>query len=70
MPARKAPPVRTAPIIPVHSDPDGSDFDVHNKLLDDVEVKSLSVDENFDSGGDPYNRTGQFAVLKKKKLSR
>ena len=28
-----------------------------------VEVLSLSIDENFDLGGDPYNRTGQFVAL-------
>lgn len=70
MPIRKAPPVRTAPIIPVRNDPDTADLGVRNKLLDDVEVKSLTVDEGFDPGGDPYNRTGQFAVLKEKKEHR
>lgn len=67
MPSRKAPPVRTAPIIPVHRKPDESDLDVRSKLLDDIEVKSLTVDEGFDPGGDPYNRTGQFAILKENK---
>ena len=28
-----------------------------------VEVVSLSIDEDFDLGGDPYNRTGQFVAL-------
>ena len=28
-----------------------------------VEVLSLSIDEDFDLGGDPYNRTGQFVAL-------
>ncbi len=31
-----------------------------------VEVLSLSIDENFDLGGDPYNRTGQFVALELK----
>ncbi|MEO1245401.1 MAG: hypothetical protein AAFX56_06900 [Pseudomonadota bacterium] len=29
-----------------------------------VEVVALAIDENFDAGGDPYNRTGQFMALK------
>lgn len=64
MPTRKTPPAKTAPIIPVHGE-SGADDDVREKLLDDVEVKSLTLDDNFDVGSDPYNRTGQFAVLKK-----
>ncbi len=28
-----------------------------------VEVLSLSIDEDFDLGSDPYNRTGQFVAL-------
>ena len=28
-----------------------------------VEVVSLSIDEHFDAGGDPYNRTGSFVAL-------
>lgn len=28
-----------------------------------VEVVSLSIDEDFDPGSDPYNRTGQFVAL-------
>lgn len=68
MPVRKAPPARTAPIIPARNH--RSDLDVRNRLLDDVEIKSLTLDENFDPGGDPYNRTGQFAVLKENKKNR
>ena len=31
-----------------------------------VEVVSLSIDEHFDAGGDPYNRTGSFIALELK----
>lgn len=31
-----------------------------------VEVVSLSIDEDFDLGGDPYNRTGQFVALERR----
>ncbi len=31
-----------------------------------VEVVSLSIDEHFDAGGDPYNRTGSFVALELK----
>lgn len=30
----------------------------------DVKVVALSLDENDDFGGDPYNRTGSHCVLK------
>ncbi|NCF15264.1 MAG: hypothetical protein GWP62_08145 [Gammaproteobacteria bacterium] len=30
----------------------------------DVKLVSLSIDENDDFGGDPYNRTGSHCVLK------
>ena len=31
-----------------------------------VEVVSLAIDEDFDLGSDPYNRTGQFMALKER----
>jgi len=31
-----------------------------------VEVVSLSIDDDFDLGSDPYNRTGQFMALKER----
>ena len=31
-----------------------------------VEVLSLSIDEDFDLGSDPYNCTGQFVALELK----
>ena len=31
-----------------------------------VDVVSLSIDEDFDPGSDPYNRTGQFMALKER----
>lgn len=33
-----------------------------------IEVTSLRLDDEFDSGGDPYNQTGQFCVKDLKKL--
>jgi hypothetical protein len=41
-----------------------ADDNVRQRMLNDVDLKSLSVDEDFDIGGDPYNSTGQFAALK------
>ena len=32
------------------------------KSLEDIRIESLSIDENDDSGGDPYNHTGSFCV--------
>lgn len=34
-----------------------------------VEVASLQIDDDFDSGGDPYNQTGQYCVEELKKVS-
>ena len=34
------------------------------KPAKDVNVISLSIDENDDFGGDPYNHTGSHCVLK------
>ena len=31
-----------------------------------VDVVSLSIDEDFDPGCDPYNRTGEFMALKER----
>ena len=33
-----------------------------------IEVTSLTLDDDFDSGGDPYNQTGQFCVEELKKM--
>lgn len=64
MSTRKVVPVRNAPILPVPGLPQAdADENVSERLLDDVEVTSLSVDDDFDLGGDPYNSTGQFVVL-------
>ncbi len=34
------------------------------KPIEDVEVTSLSLDDNDDFGGDPYNHTGSFCAPK------
>ena len=34
------------------------------KPLENIKIKSLSLEENDDVGGDPYNRTGSFCVPK------
>ena len=34
-----------------------------SKLAKDVKVIGLSIDENDDFGGDPYNHTGSHCVL-------
>ncbi len=30
----------------------------------DIEINSLTIDETFDGGADPYNSTGKHCVLK------
>ncbi len=30
----------------------------------EIEINSLTIDESFDGGGDPYNSTGKHCVLK------
>jgi hypothetical protein len=68
MSPRKIVPVRHAPILPVSGSPQTtSDEAVRARLFDDVEVTSLSVDDDFDLGGDPYNSTGQFVALQANK---
>lgn len=34
------------------------------RVLQQVEIKSLEIADDYDGGGDPYNRTGQFCVVK------
>lgn len=63
LPSKKVPD-RQAPILPVPESRDAIDDEtIRERFLDDVEVKSLSVGENLEQGGDPYNSTGQFAAL-------
>ncbi len=31
-----------------------------------IEILSLKIADDFDAGGDPYNRTGSFCVIKKR----
>ena len=38
--------------------------DVRLTRLADIEINSLTLDESFDGGGDPYNSTGKHCVLK------
>jgi len=33
------------------------------RLVQEVEIKSLEIERDPDRGGDPYNRTGQFCVV-------
>lgn len=40
------------------------------RSLQDVEITSLEVDDDYDGGNDPYNRTGQFFVLQLKEKDR
>jgi hypothetical protein len=36
---------------------------LHSRLN---ELDGLTIDEEFDTGGDPYNSTGQHAIIKPK----
>ena len=51
--------VRVMPIARGHAPISGSE-----KPVKDVEVVSLSLDDNDDFGSDPYNRTGSHCILK------
>jgi hypothetical protein len=31
-----------------------------------IEIVSLKIADELDSGGDPYNRTGSFCIIKKR----
>lgn len=37
---------------------------IHSELN---EIDELSIDEDFDMGGDPYNSTGSHVILEQKK---
>ena len=36
---------------------------VEVKTASEVEVMSLEIEDDFDAGSDPYNRTGSFVVI-------
>ena len=37
---------------------------VGQQLVQEVEITSLEIESDPDRGSDPYNRTGQFCVVK------
>jgi hypothetical protein len=37
---------------------------VRQRLVQEVEITSLEIEKDSDRGSDPYNRTGQFCVVK------
>ena len=37
---------------------------VRQRLVQEVEITSLEIEKDPDRGSDPYNRTGQFCVVK------
>ena len=41
----------------------GEDVPGKEKAASDVEVVSLEIEEDFDLGGDPYNRTGSYCII-------
>lgn len=60
---RKAPELDTTPNPPIHDNAELEDsVDSRSKFPDDVEVKSISLEEFADTG-DPYNNTGQHVIL-------
>ena len=64
MATRKAISLKTAPILPAQgSSAARSQRDLLDKLADGIEVMSLTADNSLNSGGDPYNSTGQYVVL-------
>ena len=50
------------PLAPV--DDDREKTDKANKPAEDEKLESLSIDDNDDFGGDPYNHTGSFYAPK------
>lgn len=64
MSTRKTALAKTAPILPSQTKlAEKRSEPTQHKLLEDIEVTSLTVDDGYDLGGDPYNSTGQFAAL-------
>ena len=49
---------------PVHTETDQEEPHVLKSTL--VDVNKLSIVENYDIGGDPYNSTGQHVIIKSK----
>ena len=47
---------------PVQVDTDLSNVQVRHSELE--EVNELAVDEDFSTGGDPYNSTGKHVIIK------
>lgn len=64
MATRKAVPLQTTAVLPVPEDSilPLSD-EAYQKVANDVELASMSVEEHVDTGGDPYNNTGQYVIM-------
>jgi hypothetical protein len=40
---------------------------MQQRLVQEVEITSLEIEQDPDQGSDPYNRTGQFCIVEKSK---
>lgn len=62
---------KTRPVATAHKSPVRVETDLRNNVqvlqskLSDIE--ELAIDDDFDMGGDPYNSTGQHAIVKPRK---
>ena len=62
--------LKTRPVAKAHKSPLQVETDPRNNVQvlhsELNEIDELTIDENFDMGGDPYNSTGQHVIIKSK----
>ncbi len=62
---------KTRPVAKAHKSPPQVETDLRNNaqvLHSELnEIDELSIDEDFDLGGDPYNSTGSHVIIEQKK---
>jgi len=64
---------KTRPVATAHKSPVKVETDLRNNVQvlhsELSEIDELSIDEDFDMGGDPYNSTGSHVILEQKKVA-
>lgn len=62
---------KTRPMAATRKSPVSVETDLRNNVQvlhsELSEIDDLAIDEDFDMGGDPYNSTGQHAIVKPRK---
>ena len=68
MATSKAVSFETEPVVPMQDD---SEVNPKRRVQpEEVILKSSQIDANGDSGGDPYNSTGQYVILEVKRAEK